>query len=129
MFGCPPETVMVNTGAWGIAVWVAKGAGEGATGETGVFSCASNEVFVGEGRTGGVGVEAGALVCGTDVGVGKEGPGVLVRGCKRYDPVIAIAVLVLLAFRTASSLAGPPDAIHIRINKPTNKPVTPSACK
>jgi len=129
VFGCPAGTVIVDTGTWAMAVWVGNRAGEGATGEMGVFSCASNEVFVGEGKDEGVGVEIGMLVCAKDVGIGKEGPGVLVRGCKRYDPVIAIEVLVLLAFRTASSLAGPPEAIQTRISRPMNRPVTASACK
>lgn len=129
MFGCPAEIVIVKTGTWTTAVWVGNGANEGATGEPGVLSCASNDVFVADGGEGGVGVEAGRLVCGKAVGVGKDGPGVRVRGCKRYDPVIAIEVLVLLALRIASSLAGPPEAIQTRINKAINRPVTPSACK
>ena len=129
MFGCPEGTVAVNTRTWATAVWVGNGANEVATGKMGVLSCASKEVFVGEGSEGGVGVEAGTLVWGKEDGVGKEGAGVLVRGCKRYDPVIAIDVLVLLAFCTAFSLAGPPEAIQTRINRATKRPVTPSACK
>ena len=129
MFGCPEEAVIVKTGTWATAVWVGNGANEGATGELGVLSCANKEVFVGEGSERGVGVKAGTLVWGKEDGVGNEGAGVLVRGCKRYDPVIAIDVLVLLAFRTASSLAGPPEAIQTRINNAMNRPVTPSACK
>jgi hypothetical protein len=130
VFGCPEGTVAVNTGGtWATAVWVGNGAKEVAAGKKGVFSWASNEVFVGDGRDGGVGVAAGTLVCVKEDGVRKDGAGVLVRGCKRYDPVIAIDVLVLLAFRTASSLAGPPEAIQSRINRAINRPVTPSACK
>jgi hypothetical protein len=94
-----------------------------------VLSCASNEVLVGDGIAGTVDVEPSTFVGGKDVGVIKIGSGVLVRGCKRYEPVIAIAVLVLLAFRTSASLAGPPEAIQNRINKLTNRPVIPSACK
>src|SRR5688572_6035159 len=96
-------------------------------GEIGVLNCCSNEVLVGDGTEEIVDVEAGALVSGKDVRV--TGSGVCVRGFKRYDAVIAIAVLVLLAFCTAVSLAGPPEAYQNRIIKTTNSPVTPSACK
>ena len=120
---------MVKTGTWATAVWVGKGANEDATGDMGVLSCANNEVLVGDGMDAIADTEPGTLVWAKDVGVVIKAGGAFVRGCKRYDPVIAIAVLVLLAFCTAASLAGPPEAIQSRIIKPTNRPVTPSACK
>jgi hypothetical protein len=43
--------------------------------------------------------------------------------------VSAIAVLVLLAFRSSDSLAGPPEAIQTASSRTTNMPETPSACK
>lgn len=95
---------------------------EGATGEMGVLIVCSIEVFVGDGGE----VEPGLFVCKE---VGLKGCGVLVRGCKRYDAVIAMAVLVLSAFRTSISLAGPAEAIQTKINRITNRPVTPSACQ
>lgn len=58
-----------------------------------------------------------------------KGVGVLVRGCNRNDPVIAIAVLVLLAFRISASVAGPPEATQNISNKTINRLVTPSACR
>jgi hypothetical protein len=95
----------------------------------GVVSWGKIDVLVGEATEGRVEDEAGTRVSGKDVGAAKEGAGVLVRGCRRYDPVMAIAVRVLLALRTSASLAGPPEAIQMRIIKPMNRPVTPSACK
>lgn len=112
-----------------MAVWVGNGLNEGATGEIGVSNCGGNEVLVEDGAERMVGVELATLIGGKDVGIITVGAGVFVRGCKRYDPVIAIAVLVLLAFTTAASLAGPPEAIQTRIIKPMNRPVMPSACK
>lgn len=123
----PEETVKVKTGTWAMAVSVGTGVDEAATDGIGVLSCGSKEVLVGDGREATVDVQPAWRVSGTEVGI--KGDGVLVRGCKRYEPVIAIAVLVLLAFRTAASLAGPPEAIQITINNATNRPVMPSACK
>jgi len=105
VFGWPAETVVVKTGVWATAVWVRNGVNEGAAEEIGVLSCASNEVFVGDGTDEIVDVELGTLVGGKDVGVVKRGGGVLVRGCKRYELVIAIAVLVLSALCISASLA------------------------
>src|SRR5687768_2547184 len=96
-------------------------------GEIGVLNCCSNEVLVGDGTEEIVDVELGTLVSGKDVGV--TGAGVFVRGCRRYDIVIAIDVRVPLAPRAAASLTGPPEAYQNRIIKITNRPVTPSACK
>jgi hypothetical protein len=95
----------------------------------GVLGCDNNEVVVGEGTAANVDVKPITIVGGNEVGVVKRGGGVLVRGCRRYDPVMAIAVLVFIAFRTSASLAGPPEALQSKIIKLTNRPVTPSACK
>ena len=127
MLGWPGKMVVMGTGFWEMAVWVGNGASEGGMGEIGVPNCASNEVLVADGTAGIVEVELGRLVWEGDIEVGGEG--VLVRGCNRYEPVIAIEVLVLLAFRISASLAGPPEAIQMRINKLTNRPVIPSACR
>ena len=89
-----------------------------------------NDVLVTDGADCIVDVEPGTLVWGKDVGVEKRGAGVFVRGSRRYDAVIAIDVLVLLAFRTSASLAAcPPEAIQTKINRIMNRPVTPSASK
>ena len=114
--------VKVGSGAAVVSVGSGVDVNEGALGEIGVLSCASKEVLVTDGTDKAVEVEI-------DVGAAKDGSGVLVRGCNRYDPVIAIEVRVLSAFRTAASLAGPPEIIQPRINKVTNRPVSPSACK
>lgn len=127
MPGPPKETVKVKTGIWARAVSVGNGADEGVTDGIGVPSCGSKEVLVGDGTEATVDVQPGSRVSGKEVGT--KGDGVLVRGCKRYDPVIAIAVLVLLACCTAASLAGPPAEIQITSNNATNRPVMPSACK
>jgi hypothetical protein len=105
VFGWPAETVVVKTGVWATAVWVGNRVDEGVPGEIGVLSCACNEVLVGDGMDGMIDVELGTLVGGKDVGVVNKGGGVLVRGCKRYELVIAIAVLVLSALRISASLA------------------------
>ena len=54
--------------------------------------------MVADGRTGMVDVEAGTFGWGEEVEIIIVGCGVFVRGCRRYDPVIAIDVRVLLAF-------------------------------
>jgi hypothetical protein len=76
-----------------------------------------------------VDVEPMTIVGGNEVGVEKGGIGVLVRGCRRYDPVIATAVRVFIAFRISVSLAGPPEALQSTIIKVMNRTVTPNACK
>jgi hypothetical protein len=98
-------------------------------GGIGVLNCGNNEVLVGEGTGSKVDVEPGTLVSGNDVGTSKKGVGVRVRGCRRYDPVIAIVVRVALAFCASASLAGPPDATQKISSRATNRPVTPNACK
>lgn len=125
----PAGTVIVNTGTWATGVRDGNGVDEGAAEETGVLSCGNKEVLVAEGADGRVDVEPGTVACSKDVGVALKGNGVLVRGCKRYAPVMAIDVLVPLAFRTAASLAGPPEAAQNRIIRRMNRPVIPSACK
>lgn len=83
VFSLPREAVIVNIGTGAPVVCVGNGVEEGTTEERGVLNCASNEVFVGDGRDGAVDVELGTLVGGREVGVVKEGRGVLVGGCKR----------------------------------------------
>src|SRR5215216_716020 len=127
---CPEEAVIVKIGIWAAAVWVPNGVKEGTTEEMGVLSCGSNEVLVTDGTGGTVEVEPDTSVCGKDVGVLTTGGGVFVRGCKRYDAVMAMAVLVLIAFSISTALAAsPPEAIQMRTNKLINRPVTPNACK
>lgn len=125
----PGATVMVTTGSWGTAVWVGRGVREGATGEMGVVNWSSKAVLVGEGTDARVAVERGMPVGGNDSGVSVKEGGVEVRGCKRYEPVMAMAVRVRLALCTAASLAGLSEAFQNRNIKTINRPVIPSACK
>lgn len=74
-------------------------------------------VFVGE--TVLVGVSQAVDVGAVDVG----------KGPRRNTSVKAMAVLVLLAFRTSASLAGPPDAVQSVSSKPIKSPETPNACR
>ena len=93
------------------------------------MGCGNNEVLVGEGTAANVDVEPIVIVGGNAVGVVTKGGGVRVRGCRRYDPVIAIAVLVLIALWTSASLAGPPEALQSKVIRLMNRTVTPNACK
>jgi len=129
VFRCPGETVIVKTGSGATAVWVGNGVKEVEIGAMGVLSTGNNAVLVGDTKAGMVEVGPESLVGGKEVGGVKPGRGVGVRGCRRYDPVIAIDVRVLLALRTSASLAAlPPEAIQIRISIVTNRPVIPRAC-
>lgn len=112
-----------------MAVWRGDGVRDGASGGTGVLIRGINEVLVADGTEASVGVEPAALVCGMKVGRMKERGVFVGNGPRMGAAVNAIAVRVLLAFRTAASFAGSPDATQNTSNKITNRPVTPSAFK
>ena len=131
-------------------VWVGKGIGEagsgavgvlrtgtkavfvteGRDGEVGVLRTGNNAVFVTEGRDGEVEVGKGALVCGEELGITRDGRGVVVRGCNRYSPVMAIDVRVLFALCISASLAAfPPETTQTRNRSATKRAVIPRAYK
>lgn len=91
--------------------------------------CGSNDVLVGDGIDGSVGVEPLTSVSGANVGMVKGGGVSEGNNLSRYPSVNAIAVLVRLAFCTSASLAGPPEAFQSANNKTIKRPVTPSACR
>lgn len=91
--------------------------------------CGSKDVLVGDGIDGSVGVEPLTPVSGANVGMMKGGGVSVGNNLSRYPSVNAIAVLVLLAFCTCASLAGPPEAFQSANNNTIKSPATPSACR
>ncbi len=89
--------------------------------EEGSGVVANVEMAVGVKRT--VGVEVG------EVEIVAVSPVEMGNGLKSTCAVLAIAVLVLLAFCTSTSLAGPREVFQMAKIKAINRPDAPNACK
>lgn len=103
---------------------------DGRDGEVGVLTSGARPVSVTEGSRSAVEVGSATFVGEDEVGITSDGCGVVVRGCNRYSPVIAIDVLVLFALWISASLAAfPPETTQTRIKTPTKRAVIPRANK